>query len=354
MNRHIFGPMGLFLLAACGSTDGPPLSQQGEGVQTVATAFTAMSRITHMPVNAPLLYLDRNGRLPADTRREMRRLRPDGVMQDGQTQVYIAGRFDPSVVREVERELGYKTRTFPARNPVELAELLDRWQSALKSDHEDEVIISSIDHPQGIAHGIGAMGWNAHMGKGFAWVYRDSIPDATRRILRRRLGGAYIYITGGDDVVSADVARELARYGVVRRIRGPDVYATNAVNAGFKDFRLDHRRRIESVAGDAAGDHAPARADARGRPTGGTRRSRGHGAARDANRTGGGTWPRELKRRSGRNRVPSKRGRGTARRRSTWSRNASPKTCSSRWWTSTRRAGSTALPSCALPCGGRC
>lgn len=114
--------------------------------------------------------------------------------------------------------------------------LLDRWQAALKSDHEDEVIISAIDHPDGMAHGIGAMGWNAHMGKGFAWVYRDSVPAATRRLLERRLGDAYIYLTGGEDVISTAVAHELARYGPVRRIAGPTVHATNAVNAGYKDF----------------------------------------------------------------------------------------------------------------------
>lgn len=271
----------LMALAACGSTEGPPVSQTGESVgpvlataftnrlpapdpetqaivltqtvypatreenavgaiilspQDAATAFTAMHRVTHMPVNAPLLYLDRDGRLPERVKEEMKRLRPDGVVPDGQTQVYVLGNVNPSVAEEVRRELKFQVRTLYAPNPVELAEVVDRWQAAMKSDHPDEVVVSAIDHPEGIAHGIGAMGWNAHMGKGFGWVYRDSVPNATRRILQRRLGKAYIYITGGDDVVSEEVARELARYGIVRRIRGPNVYATNAVNAGYKDF----------------------------------------------------------------------------------------------------------------------
>lgn len=203
--------------------------------QDAAVAFTAMHRITHMPVNAPVLYLDENGRLPEPTRQEMKRLRPDGVVQDRQVQVYLVGG-DPSVAEQVERELGYNVRTLTAPDPVGLAELLDRWQAALKSDHEDPVVISAIDHPDGIAHGIGAMSFNAHMGMGFAWVYTDSIPEATRVILRRRHGGPYIYLTGPEEVISADVERELARYGPVRRIQGPDVYATNAVNAGYKDF----------------------------------------------------------------------------------------------------------------------
>ena len=87
-------------------------------------------------------------------------------------------------------------------------------------------------------HGMGAMGWNAHMGRGFAWVYRDSIPELTKVILDRRLGdaGAYLYITGGADIVSDKVAVELGRYGLVRRIAGDDPFAANAVNAGYKDF----------------------------------------------------------------------------------------------------------------------
>lgn len=271
----------LFPLAACGTTEGPPISRSGESVapvlataftnrlpandpvtqaivltqtvypatreenapgaiilapQDAAVAFTAMHRVTHMPVNAPLLYLDGDGRLSEAVKEEMKRLRPDGVMQDGQTQVYVVGDVDPSVAEVVEEELGYKVRTLLARNPVALAELLDRWQAALKSNHPDEVVISAVDHPRGIEHGIGAMGWNAHMGKGFAWVYRDSIPAETRRILENRYDDAYMYLTGPEEVISAEVERELARYGPVRRIQGPNVYATNAVNAGYKDF----------------------------------------------------------------------------------------------------------------------
>lgn len=268
------------ILNGCGSTEGPPASQGALQDQAVATAhtarlpagdpetqaivltqtvypatreenavgaiiltrqdlpeaFTAMHRVTHMPVNAPLLYVGQDGRLSTATLQEMRRLRPDGVVQDGRVQVYIVGRVDPAVAETVRNELGYKVRRLSAEDPVKLAELLDRWQAALKSDHPDEVVISALDHPEGIAHGIGAMGWNAHMGKGFAWVYRDSVPAETRRLLKRRFGPAYLYLTGGPEVISDKVARELAQYGLVRRIHGPDSYASNTVNAGYKDF----------------------------------------------------------------------------------------------------------------------
>ncbi len=205
--------------------------------QNEQIAYTAMHRITHMPVNAPMLFLTADEKLSEQTLREMKRLRPDGVLPDGRVQVYAVNVPDAEV-RRIREILGYEVRTFNEEDPVQLAAVLDAWQAALKSDHPDEVVISAIDHPQGIQHGLGAMGWNAHMGRGFAWVYRDSIPEATRKILKRRAGkhGSYIYLTGGSDVISDKVAVELARYGLVRRVAGPNVFASNAVNAGYKDF----------------------------------------------------------------------------------------------------------------------
>ncbi len=209
--------------------------------QNPALAFTAMHRITHMPINAPLLYLDTTGRIGEPTQREMKRIKPDGVTQDGDVQVYVVGKVDRAVIETISSELRYKIRHFATNDPVYLAELLDRWQAAIKADHPDEVVISAMDHPRGIMHGIGAMGWNAHMGKGFAWVYRDSIPYATRLILDRRYGteGTYMYVTGNSDVVSDSIVKELARYGLVRRVAGPNAFASNTVNAGYKDFGRD-------------------------------------------------------------------------------------------------------------------
>ena len=200
-------------------------------------AFTTMHRVTHMPVNAPMLYLNEQNVISEATFAEMKRLKPDGVMPDGRKQVYAVN-VPPAEVERIKDELGYKVRSFYENDPVILAEILDRWQAALKSDHPDEVVISAVDHPDGIKHGMGAMGWNAHMGRGFAWVYKDSVPQATKEILQRRYGdhGAYMYVTGNSDVVSDKVVKELGRYGLVRRVAGPNVYASNTVNAGYKGY----------------------------------------------------------------------------------------------------------------------
>lgn len=204
--------------------------------QDVSVAFTAMHRITHMPVNAPLLYLSEEGKISEQTLREMKRLKPDGVFQDARTKVYAVN-VPEDEIKKIKEVLNYSVRSFYG-TAIELSEELDRWQAAMKSDHPDEVTISAIDHYQGVEHGIGPMGWNAHMGKGFAWVYKDSIPKATIRILQRRYGnhGCFIYLTGSPDVISDKVAVELAQYGLVRRIFGKTPAASSAVNAGYKDY----------------------------------------------------------------------------------------------------------------------
>lgn len=280
--KLILAILGIFLLASCGKSEGPPVRSglplqeeanftsyttrlPGGDPETVsllvtnavyaatrednavgaimitpmdeAIAFTAMHRITHMPVNAPLLFLGKDGKISDRTFNEMKRLKPDGVMQDERKQVYTIN-IPESEVERIQDELGYNVRTFNETDPVKLAELLDRWQAAMKADHPDEVVISAVDHPDGIKHGMGAMGWNAHMGRGFAWVYTDSIPQATKEILKRRYSdhGSFVYLTGGSDVISDKVARELGEYGLVRRVAGDNVFSSNTVNAGYKDF----------------------------------------------------------------------------------------------------------------------
>lgn len=271
----------LLLLAGCGTTDGPPMEDvplEEEGTITAYTtrlpgsnpeeqaliltqtvypatredntvgaiiltpqnkhiAFTAMQRVTHMPVNAPLLYLDEENRISPETLLEMSRLQPDGVMQDQRTQVYAIN-VPPTQVDLIEEELDYKVRTFYEEDPVKLAEILDRWQAAMKADHPDVVVISAVDHPKGLEYGLGQMGWNAHKGGGFAWVYQDSIPTETIEILERRCcgHGNFIYLTGPPEVISDRVAKELGQWGLVFRMGGENVYEASKINAGYKDY----------------------------------------------------------------------------------------------------------------------
>ncbi|HEY5609618.1 MAG TPA: hypothetical protein VIL97_00310, partial [Thermoanaerobaculia bacterium] len=141
-----------------------------------ADALLAASRITHFPVNAPVLFVEAN-RIPAETFAELKRLGPDGNDYDNDVQVYLVGPISLSIATEIEEKLGYKTRSFPIDDPFLLAEELDTWAAAVHGDHPDEVIIIQAKNLDMV---LPAAAWNAHMGQGLFFVDGDRIPDATR------------------------------------------------------------------------------------------------------------------------------------------------------------------------------
>lgn len=201
-----------------------------------ADAMLAASRITHFPVNSPVLYVDAD-RLPPETRDELRRLAPEGNTYDRKVQVYVVGPVSESVVREVRDVLGFRVRTFPTADPLALAEELDTWAAAVHADHPDEVIV--VQHQQ-LATGLAGVAWNAHMGHGLLFVDGDSVPAPTRRALQRRFrGAAFVYLFGDESVISERVARELSRYGHVQRVRGRDAAEISVTFAGYRDAGLN-------------------------------------------------------------------------------------------------------------------
>lgn len=197
-----------------------------------ADAMLAASRITHFPVNAPVLYVDAD-RLPPETLAEMRRLGPDGNTYDRKVQVYLVGPVSERVEHEVRERLGYRTRAFRMDDPFVLSEALDTWAAAVHTDHPDEVIVVQYDQ---LSTGLPGVAWNAHMGHGLFFVRGDAVPDATKRALSRRFRDeALIYLFGDTSVISERVARELAAYGHVQRVPGRDAYEISVVFAGFRD-----------------------------------------------------------------------------------------------------------------------
>jgi hypothetical protein len=212
-----------------------------------ADAMLAASRITHFPVNAPVLYVDA-GRLPPETLAELSRLGPDGNTYDNKVQVYLVGPISPRVEREIQEKLGYKTRAFRTADPFALSEELDTWAAAVHADHPDEVAVVQLER---LATGLPAVAWNAHMGHGLLFVKGDSVPDATRRALSRRFRGqSFIYLFGDPSVISERIAGQLARYGHVQRVPGRDPFEISVRFAGFRDAGLDEGYWIGSASRD--------------------------------------------------------------------------------------------------------
>jgi hypothetical protein len=194
----------------------------------------ASTRLQHFPVNAPMLFVTEGGtRLPQETKDELERLGPEGVMMDGNVQVYLVGAIAPAVVAEVEA-MGLKTRTLSAGDAATYAEVLDEFLATMEGNHADVVLIAASNALEYVFPGAN---WNAHMGQGFAFVGPDGIPDATRRMLERRWPNyAYMYVFAPPDVVGEDVMAELTRYGHVQRIQGETPQEMAVSWAGYKDL----------------------------------------------------------------------------------------------------------------------
>lgn len=193
-------------------------------------AMLAVSRVSHFPVNAPLLYTDADT-IPELTRNELLRLKPEGVPMDRNTQVYVVGSIGDRVVAQV-RDLGYRVRVLRAADPIALSEVLDNWTSTQHGDHPDPIAIVNLDRPD---TGIPSAFFNAHMGDGLAFVTNDGVPQATRRILDRRAEDPFLYLFGDSSVIPDSIATELAGYGHVTRITGGDLATISATFAGFRD-----------------------------------------------------------------------------------------------------------------------
>jgi hypothetical protein len=204
------------------------------GTDDLATALVATSRIQHFPVNAPILYVNGQG-IPAATRNELLRLRPEGVAADGNVQVYLVGAPAAAVAADVEA-LGFKMRSFTATDPARLAQVVDDWTSTQHGDHRNEILIANLDNLEAAIPGAF---WNAHMGDGLAFVTDEGIPAATREMFDLRANGPWLYVFGDESVVPTPVVRALAQYGHVTRITGSDVVATSVFFAGFKDMGKD-------------------------------------------------------------------------------------------------------------------
>lgn len=216
-------------------------------------AFLAVSRATHFPINAPLLYVDADG-LPALTRDELLRLEPEGVAMDGNTQVYLVGDIGAAVREEIEA-LGYRVRALTAADPIALSEVLDTWTSTLHGDHENVVAVANLDR---LEPAIPSAFWNAHAGDGLVFVTDDGIPETTRRILERRAHGPWLYLFGDQTVISNETARELAQYGTVTRIPKADPSAASAFFADFGDSGEDWGFWVDKSVRDFGWDNGDA------------------------------------------------------------------------------------------------
>ncbi len=186
--------------------------------------------LIHHPIDAPILYINQY-QIPELTLNELKRLEPEGVVQDGNVQVYLVGDIDEVIVKQIDN-LGFKARTFKAENVFKLGEIIDQYKSIMHADHTDDVIIGQVTAPE---YYISALPWIAHMGSGFLLLNGEEIPEATIKALSKRPQDAFIYLMGPPSIINEKLAERLVRYGHVQRIPGQDIYGLSAAFAGYKD-----------------------------------------------------------------------------------------------------------------------
>jgi len=126
-----------------------------------------------------------------------------------------------------------KFRQFDAVNVYELAAMIDQYRATINSDHTDMVMIANENAPE---FSIFSASWTAHAGSPTFFVTDNEVPEATKIALKRRAQDAFIYLLGSEDVISAEIADELARYGHVQRIPGTDPFGMSTGFAGYADF----------------------------------------------------------------------------------------------------------------------
>jgi hypothetical protein len=198
------------------------------------TAITATPLI-HFPDDAPVLYVTKDG-IPLVTLNEIKRLGDTGISRFHNVDAFLVGAAANPAVESQLKAIGLRYVTVTAPTVPELADKVDRLYGSIENPDTgvanmgngmENVMVGSMDGTD-YRYLLPATHWVAHMASGLLWVGRDSVPQATAAALQRRGGTARIYLFGGPEQISADVARRLARYGTVIRITNDDIVAFNA------------------------------------------------------------------------------------------------------------------------------
>ncbi|NEZ46469.1 cell wall-binding repeat-containing protein [Clostridium niameyense] len=188
------------------------------------------ARMCNDPIDAPILFTKKEN-IPESTLKEIERLKPRGISEDKNTKVILLGDIGEGVER-ILNDKGLRYINIQGKDIYELSFNIDNYLSALNGNHKDNVIIAPIEKPE---YALQQLSWSSYKGDGFFFIEKDKIPEAVKKALKARQGGAYIYILGNDLHVSSKVQGELSKYGHVEKIpQGEDIY--NQV-VGFNRYK---------------------------------------------------------------------------------------------------------------------
>lgn len=235
---------------APGENDNVPDRPWGVVLVTADDPVTAISAVPliHFPMDAPILYVSRNG-IPQVTADELKRLNPTGIVPANDVQIIVVGAAANKGVLGKLDSMGFKHQQITAPNPAELANKIDKYYGKIEDPDTGvptmgpeastggngvmNVMIGSIDDWK---YALPATHWASHMPTAILWVTKNGIPEATIAALKRRNGKAHIYLFGGPAQISHAIAKQLSQYvskygGITRIDSGnPIVYNGNPPN----------------------------------------------------------------------------------------------------------------------------
>jgi hypothetical protein len=185
-------------------------------------AALASSVFAARPFRAPILLSDSSS-LPSATSDALSQLAPTGSGSAGGAQVIAVG--------DVPKVAKLHLARISGSDPYTLAAAIDRFVTAATGGASPDVVIASGDNP---AYAMPAAGWAAESGQPILFVTSSGVPAATKQALLAHQR-PHIYILGPDSVIPGSVAKQLSKYGTVKRISGSDPAADSVAFAVYRD-----------------------------------------------------------------------------------------------------------------------
>jgi hypothetical protein len=208
-----------------------PSSGEGTHPQAVTIAPTgdwqaalAASVLAAPPIRAPIL-LSGTGSLPSATADALSVLAPTGSGAIRGSKVIRISDNVPKPPSSLSSTL------IGGTDPYQLAAEIDNFSAAAHGATASNVVIAPADNAQ---YAMPAAGWAAESGEPILFVNKSGVPTATRTALAAH-GHPHIYVLGPTSVIPDSVAKQLAKYGTVKRISASDPVQSSVTFAAYRD-----------------------------------------------------------------------------------------------------------------------
>ncbi len=174
------------------------------------------------PIRAPILLTDGDS-IPAVTSQTLDRLKPKGITVPSPAQAILVGDKTPPPAH-------LKSTVIKGSDPYQVTANVDHFASVVRGKPSPDVIVTTGEKPE---FAMPAAAWAARSGDAVLFVQRDSIPAPTKTALTQHQKPR-IFVLGPASAVSANVLKQLGRFGKVRRIAANNAVDNAIAFARFK------------------------------------------------------------------------------------------------------------------------